>query len=295
MKRDDGLPKIFPTAADDLDVARTKLAETPQVTSASYRLAYDDYDFILRDEMRPVRLLLELSKPELLMQEHGITDTVVVFGSARTLPLDAAQKQYEQVEALPDDEREKPRRLRDAGRALRQARYYEQARRFAAKITEASLACCMPALHVITGGGPGIMEAANRGSQEVGGQSIGLNIILPKEQAPNPYITPELCFRFHYFAMRKMHFLLRAKALVVFPGGFGTLDELFETLTLIQTGKIAPLPVLLFGKDYWEQVIHWQVMVEEGMIDAHDLRLFHYVDDVDEAVAIIRRFIGCED
>ena len=225
-----------------------------QISSPSYQLAYDDLDFLSLDELRGVRLQLELSKPELVLKKHGIEHTVVMFGSART------------------NEKDK---------------YYLQAQQFAGLIAERSGCDDCPDLHVVTGGGPGIMEAANRGASDAGAESVGLNIVLPHEQYPNPYITPELCFRFHYFAIRKMHFLLRARAMIAFPGGFGTLDELFETLTLVQTKKIEPLPILLFGKEYWQRLINFDVMVDEGMISPEDLDYFQFVDEVDTAWEII--------
>lgn len=277
-------PRIFPTAAEDFSRARLESGKTVQEASSSFQLAFDDQEFVLRDEMRPVRLLLELSKPDLLMKDQGIKDTIVVFGSARTPSGAKAEKALADAKSLSADNPEKSNKLNRARRQIHQARYYELSRTFARMLTEQTSAEFGSPIHVITGGGPGIMEAANRGSSEAGGKSIGLNIVLPKEQAPNPYITPELCFRFHYFAMRKMHFLMRAKALVAFPGGYGTLDELFETLTLIQTKKIQPLPVILFGKAYWEKIINWQAIVEEGMIDKEDLSLFHYADTPQEAI-----------
>jgi len=282
---------IFPSAADDVEFARQADEGDLLLNSAAYRLAYDDQDFILRDEMRPVRLLLELSKTELTLNAHQIDRTVVVFGSARTRdPAVAKQRLIKAQKALADqpDSKQAKRTLRQAEIGHRQAGYYAQARELACLITEQSRLGGMPSLHVITGGGPGIMEAANRGARDRGGQSVGLNIVLPKEQRPNRYITPELCFRFHYFAMRKMHFLLRAQALVVFPGGFGTLDELFETLTLVQTQKIKPMPILLFGREYWQRLVQFELLVDEGMVDADDLDYFCYVESPEEAWAIIK-------
>ena len=245
--------RIFPSAADDVKHAKKAGVRSPYTDSSAYKLAYDDEEFILRYENRPVRLLLELSKPELVLNENNIRNTVVMFGSARTLDLETAQRELSaiaaQLSSNKNDIELQQQEIR-AKRQLKQAGYYQEARALARIITEKSMSNEVPSLHVITGGGPGIMEAANRGASDVGGKSVGLNIVLPKEQHPNPYITPELCFRFHYFAMRKMHFLMRARALAVFPGGFGTLDELFETLTLVQTEKIAPFPILLFGRNY---------------------------------------------
>ncbi len=286
---------LFHSAADERRYATPELKgerfANEQINSPAYRLAYDDMDFLLRDEMRPVRFLLELSKPELLLKEHGINHSVVIFGSARTQDMTQARLQQEKaklaLEENPDDS-DLRAGLARAEAGLRQARYYEQARELAQLVSQQSGCDDCPQLHIVTGGGPGIMEAANRGASEAGFESVGLNIVLPHEQQPNPYITPALCFQFHYFAMRKMHFMLRARALVAFPGGYGTMDELFETLTLIQTGKIKPLPILLFGRDYWEKLINFDLMVEEGMISREDLGIFQFIDDIDRAWEIIR-------
>jgi uncharacterized protein (TIGR00730 family) len=224
----------------------------------SHRLAFEDVEFLHRDELRPVRLQLELLKPELLQQEQGIVSTIVVFGSARTSP-DGNGSQY-----------------------------YEEARQFAALVSEHCQARGIRKFVITTGGGPGIMEAANRGAHDVGAKSIGLNIEIPHEQVPNPYITPELCFSFHYFALRKMHFLLRAKALVIFPGGFGTLDELFDALTLIQTEKMERMPIVLVGSEYWHNVLNLDYMVEQGTISPEDVQILSYVDNAEEAWKVIR-------
>ena len=244
---------------------------------SSYKLAFTDTEFLLREELRPVRMQLELLKPELIQQAHGITSTVVIFGSARILPPELAQARLDQARAQHD-----PQALKRAEVALDMSRYYGEAQRFAALVTERSREHDTPII-VATGGGPGIMEAGNRGAHEVGGKSIGLNIVLPHEQEPNPYITPELCFQFHYFALRKMHFLIRSIALVCFPGGFGTLDELFEVMTLQQTGKIRRRPILLFGQAFWERLIDFDHLVESGMISADDRQLFHYVETAEQA------------
>ena len=242
--------------------AATDVPDTPQTRSPAYRLAFDDPEFLLRDEMRGLRLQLEMTRPEILMDEAGVESTVVLFGGAR----------------IPAPER------RDEARTPMLAelsRYYEEARRFARLVTERG----SPGENVIvTGGGPGVMEAGNRGAQDAGGRSVGLGIVLPHEQAPNLYVTPELSFNFHYFATRKMHFLIRARAVAVFPGGFGTLDELFETLTLIQTGRMQRIPVLLFGRAFWERVVDFGALEEAGTINPADLDLFRFVETAEEAL-----------
>ncbi|MFC6440100.1 TIGR00730 family Rossman fold protein [Bowmanella sp. JS7-9] len=282
----------FHNASEDLAHARLDPDATEQSRSSAYRLAYDDLDFVLRDEMRPVRLLMELSKTELTLQDNDIQQTVVIFGSARTLSPEQATAELEQVEAAMQkqpqcDALKKQHAL--AKQAVKRSDYYQHARLLARLITEQSHRADYADVCITTGGGPGIMEAANRGAFEAGGKSIGLNIILPHEQHPNPYISPELCFRFHYFAMRKMHFLLRARALVVFPGGFGTLDELFETLTLVQTGKIQKFPILLFNQQYWRSLINFDLLVEEGMISAEDMQTFRFVESAEEAWQLIHQ------
>ncbi|GER07436.1 cytokinin riboside 5'-monophosphate phosphoribohydrolase [Iodidimonas muriae] len=255
----------FPSASEDEQRAR-RTPDTPQTRSPAYRLAFTDLDFLKRDALRPTRLQLELMKPELLLQEHGVDATVVIFGSARS-----------------------QRFAKDGSNDDLCGRDYEAARALARLISQAE-GGCPEKLMVVTGGGPGIMEAGNRGAHDVGAESIGLNIVLPHEQAPNPYITPELCFQFHYFALRKMHFLMRARALVCFPGGFGTMDELFETLTLIQTGKIDPIPVLLYRKAWWDSILNLQVMADAGMIAHKDLDLIQYVESAEEAWETIRDY-----
>ncbi len=288
----DTTSEAFPSAGEDARAAQA-IEEIPQTRSPSYRLAYADRDFLLRDELRPVRLQLELLKPELLLQEHAVRSTIVVFGSSRIPEPASAKARHAEAEsearrAAADPERR--RKAEIAGRIAEKSKYYEQARAFAQIV---SCACQTPSERhfvMITGGGPGIMEAVNRGAHDVGARSIGLNIVIPAEQLPNRYITPELCFQFHYFAVRKMHFLIRARALVIFPGGFGTLDELFEALTLIQTGKIRPIPVLLFGEEYWRRVIDFDAMVDEGVISPEDVSIFRYVDTPDKAWEIIRAF-----
>lgn len=295
-RHEDGTPHdagTFPSARDDAGATEHDPV-TEQTRSTSHRLAYADVDFLMRDELRGVRLQLEFEKADLVQADHGITSTVVIFGSTRVPEPMVAEERLARAQTAaaerPEDE-QLARKVRVARRILDKAQYYEAARELARLITEAGQAEADGAMMVVTGGGPGIMEAANRGAREAGGKSIGLNIVLPHEQRPNDYITPELCFQFHYFAVRKLHFLLRARALVVFPGGFGTLDELFETLTLIQTRKARPLPVLLFGEAYWRRIIDFDALVEEGTIDPDDLDLFRFVDDAADAWRIIREGI----
>ncbi len=263
------------------------------LNSPTYLEASEDLGLLQRDELRPVRLQLELHKPELIQTEQGVVSTIVVFGSARTPDPDEAGKRLAEAQRVsaeaPDDE-QKQRALRRAERAVRHARYYEQAREFARIVSTTCQVDGQCEYVIVTGGGPGIMEAANRGAHDVGAKSVGLNIVLPFEQQPNPYITPELCFRFRYFAVRKMHFLIRAKALVVFPGGFGTLDELFETLTLIQTKKVPAVPVILLGRSFWERTIDFDGLVEEGVISPEDLSLFSYAETATEAWNRISEF-----
>jgi hypothetical protein len=237
----------------------------------------------LRDELRPVRFQLELLKPELILQEQHIESTVVIFGSARIPDFETAQSRLVSAQDAYSRNKDDPslkQKLEAARRALGNSQYYEEARKLGHLISSNT---SKDHLVLVTGGGPGIMEAANRGAHEAGKPSIGMNIVLPHEQAPNPYITPDLNFQFHYFAIRKMHLLMRAKSMVAFPGGFGTLDELFETLTLIQTQKVQPIPVLLFGKTYWKRIINFDALVEEGVISSKDLELFEYVETADEA------------
>jgi uncharacterized protein (TIGR00730 family) len=274
----------FPSAEQEAAAAEpVDLYAGPE---SAFRLAFTDTAFLLREELRPVRMQLELLKAEMLQKEHGIESTIVIFGSARILPPDAAAAQLEAAHQAGDAVAE-----RRATTAVSMSRYYAEAQRFAATVTQRSASLPTP-IFVVTGGGPGIMEAGNRGAHEVGGRSIGLNIVLPHEQAPNPYITPELCFQFHYFALRKMHFLMRSIALVCFPGGFGTLDELFETLTLVQTGKSRARPILLFGREFWEKLVDFQHLVDTGMISAGDLALFHFVESADEAWRVLADHYG---
>ena len=249
-------------------VTAKEVPDTPQTRAPSYRLAFADDDFLCREELRPVRLQLELLKPEMLMNEAGVMSTIVLFGGARIPAPD--KRDTARTQTLAD-----------------LSEYYDEAQRFAHIMTERSLASNGTENVIVTGGGPGVMEAGNRGAAEAGGKSIGLNIVLPHEQAPNEYVTPELCFNFHYFAIRKMHFLMRAAAICVFPGGFGTLDELFEALTLIQTGRMQRVPFLLFGRSFWEKIVNWDALSDAGTISATDLDLFTFVETAEEAIAVI--------
>lgn len=269
---DDKGQRVFPDAFQDIEIAR-ETPTTPQTQSPAYQLAFVDDDFMLRDELRPIRLQLELMKPQLMMDEFGIESTIVLFGGAR-IP-EPAQKDKARTKTLAD-----------------LSRYYDQAREFARLMTLKSLQNGGRKNVIVTGGGPGVMEAGNRGAADAGGVSIGLNIVLPHEQRPNDYITPELCFNFHYFGIRKMHFLMRANAVTMFPGGFGTLDEMFEALTLIQTKRMKPVPFLLFGKEFWQKIINWDALADAGTIAHEDLNLFQYVETAEDAVEIIDGWEG---
>jgi uncharacterized protein (TIGR00730 family) len=261
--------------------------------SSSYRQAHNDLDFMGREELRPVRLQLELLKPELIMQQHGVQSTVVVFGGTRVVERERAEERLRDARqelAKATGDARLQRQVRIAENVLKKAHYYDQAREFARLVSGQCQIDHQCDYVVCTGGGPGIMEAANRGAFDVGAKSIGLNITLPFEQEPNSYITPELCFEFKYFAIRKMHFLMRAKAMVAFPGGFGTMDELFEALTLIQTRRMQPIPVVLCGRDYWSRVVDWDVFVDEGTVSPDDLQLFQYAETAAECWKIIQDF-----
>lgn len=259
----------------------------------AYTLAQEDIAFLASEDLRPVRMQLELLKAEHALREHGVRSTVAVFGSARIMSQESAQAALalvqEQLQTQPDDE-SLQRALVLAQRRVSQSHWYDEARLFAEMASHAFQSEGLEDLVVMTGGGPGIMEAANRGAFEAGERSIGLNITLPHEQYPNPFITPELALRFHYFALRKMHFLLRAKALVAFPGGFGTLDELFEVLTLVQTHKMPRIPIVLVNGAFWRRLIDFEFLIEEGMIAAEDAELFVMVESAQEAVAALRQF-----
>ncbi len=264
----------------------------------SYRLAYMDETFIRREDLRPLRLEMELLKPEMLIDEAGIKSTVVVFGGTQIAPKDVAEERLAAAEKAiaekPDDEEAK-RELFLAQRVMSKSRYYEECREFAKMVTEYNLNDDKVGEYIVkTGGGPGIMEAGNRGAFDAGGKSMALNIILPFEQTPNSYITPGLCFQFNYFAIRKMHFLLRAKALVCFPGGFGTLDELFTALTLKQTGRMQDIPIILYSKEYWDGIINFQFLADEGVIQDKHMELFQYAETPEETWQIIKDFHGVD-
>ncbi|WP_146347812.1 LOG family protein [Phaeobacter marinintestinus] len=260
----------FRDAHTDRDTAQ-HVPTTPQTQSPTYRLAFADDDFMYRDELRPVRLQLELLKPQLLLDEHNIESTIVLFGGAR-IP-SPANKDTARTKTLAD-----------------LSSFYDEAREFAQLMTKRSLETGSREFVIATGGGPGVMEAGNKGAHEAGGISIGLSIVLPHEQAPNGYVTPELSFNFHYFAIRKMHFLMRARAICVFPGGFGTMDEMFEALTLIQTGRMERVPFLLFGREFWEKVINWEALADAGTISPEDLDLFRFVDSAQQAAEVIENW-----
>jgi len=273
----------FYKAEQEASFAESHPHTTPQTQSGSYRLAFRDTEFLLREELRPVRFQLELLKAEMLLDEARIGSTLVVYGSAR-IP---APEMVPAALATPTT----PERQAIVERLAAKARYYEEARQLGRIATEQAIVeDGMRQFVVCSGGGPSIMEAANRGAIEAGGETIGLNIVLPHEQAPNQYVTPGLSFQFHYFALRKMHFLLRARAVAVFPGGYGTFDELFELLCLIQTGKMKPIPILLFGGEFWKRVVNFEALAEEGVINAEDLNLFTPVETAQEAWDVIRRF-----
>lgn len=280
---DPQVPKrVFPPAKEDAASAR-KATPLPQTTDPAYRLAFQDEDFLLREDLRPVRFQLELLKPELLLEEANIGSTFVFYGSARIPDPERADALV--AAAKTDTQRAIAERLKA------KSKYYGEARVLARLASECAVDEEGKRQFVVcSGGGPSIMEAANRGAADIGADSIGLNIVLPHEQAPNAYVTPSLSFQFHYFALRKMHFLLRARAVAVFPGGFGTFDETFELLTLIQTGKMAPLPILFFGKDFWTRVVNFDALVEEGVIAANDLGLIHFAETADEAWSYVTTY-----
>ncbi|WP_288253315.1 TIGR00730 family Rossman fold protein [uncultured Hydrogenophaga sp.] len=290
------MPEANTTEADH-DITERRLADAwaelqahsdsgnPLLADA-YRLAFADPEFLLRRETRGIRMQLEMLKPDLAQQQRGIENTIVVFGSARFREQAEAEAGLRAAEAAGE-----PRAIAKARALVRNAHYYDRAREFGRIVAQYSAHCPeSDKLFICTGGGPGIMEAASRGAHDEGALNVGLNIALPHEQSANPYITPQLSFKFHYFALRKMHFMMRAKALLAFPGGFGTLDELFEVITLVQCKKSKPVPILLYGSDYWKRLINLEVLVEEGTISPEDLQLFQYVDDPKVAWEAIVKF-----
>src|SRR3954468_8073297 len=274
--------RVFHPSREDAAVANHP-TQAPQTQDPAYQLAFQDMDFLLREDLRPVRFQLELLKPELLLDEAGIESMFVFYGSARIPEPDKADALI--AAASTDYQREVAERLKA------KAKYYDEARRLAQIVSRVAPSDDGKRQFVVcSGGGPSIMEAANRGATDVGQESVGLNITLRHEQMPNPYVTPSLSFQFHYFALRKMHFLLRARAVAVFPGGFGTFDEMFELLTLIQTGKVKPMPIVLFGREFWERVVDWEALAEEGTINLDDLDLFKFVESAEEAWDHVRAY-----
>jgi uncharacterized protein (TIGR00730 family) len=283
MSNDTRVPsRVFRPAQQEAESANTN-SGTPQTEHPAYRLAFQDMDFLLREDLRPVRFQLELLKPQLVLDEANIASTFVVYGSARIPEPSKAQALLELADT--------PEQKKIAERLIEKSRYYDVARELAQTVSNFPLDEAGKRHFVVcSGGGPSIMEAANRGARDVGADTVALNIVLPHEQAPNPYVTPSLSMQFHYFALRKMHFLLHARAVAVFPGGFGTFDESFELLTLIQTGKIDPIPVLFYGKDFWQRVVNFEALCEEGVISPRDLNLFHFVETAEEGWQIVQDF-----
>lgn len=280
----------FYAAGEESKFAEQAPERTPQTAHPAYKLAFRDTDFLLRDELRPIRFQLELLKPEMLLDEARVGSTLVIYGSARIPSPAKAESMLEAAKAKTEYEQ------KVAARLAEKAKYYDEAYRLARMVSEKAIIEDGKRQFVVTtGGGPSIMEAGNHGASDAGGESIGLNIVLPHEQAPNSYVTPYLSFQFHYFALRKMHFLLRARAVAVFPGGFGTFDEFFELLTLIQTGKMKPIPILLFGKDFWTRVIDFDALAEEGTISKADLDLFHWCETAEDAWTHISAFYELKD
>jgi uncharacterized protein (TIGR00730 family) len=281
-RRRQPLPWQQPKSADDDPEADRRIKAI--LDSPSYRLADEDVAFLGGDAARGARLQLDYLKPETLMERHGIRHTIVVFGGTRVREAAAVQRELAELRARPSDRGggERERRIAVLERLLAKSHYYDVARELGRLVAHGGTDVAIRDLAVMTGGGPGIMEAANRGAADAGAKSVGLNIRLPHEQYPNPYVTPELCFRFHYFALRKLHFMKRARALVAFPGGYGTLDELFEALTLVQTSTIAPLPIVLVGEQYWRRVVDFDMLVDEGVVDPEDRELFWYAETAQE-------------
>jgi uncharacterized protein (TIGR00730 family) len=279
--------RVFQPAREEAETA-AQVTESAQTLDPAYRLAFQDMDFLLREDLRPVRFQLELLKPELLLDEAKIASTFVFYGSAR-IP-EPAKADALIAAAATDGQRLIAERLKE------KSRYYDESRKLARLVSRVERdAEGQRHFVVCSGGGPSIMEAANLGALDEGEESIGLNIVLPHEQLPNPYVTPSLSFQFHYFALRKMHFLLRARAVAVFPGGFGTFDEAFELLTLIQTGKVKPIPIVFFGRQFWERVIDFEALAEEGVISPDDLKLFTFCETAEEAWSYVcRHYAGSE-
>ena len=289
MTEKDLKDRRFYRAGEETRFAEQAPDRTPQTAHPAYKLAFRDTEFLLREELRPVRFQLELLKPEMLLDEARVGSTIVMYGSARIPSPEQAQARIDAAKDGDEFEQKVAQRLAE------KAKYYDEAYKLARLVSEKAIIEDGKRQFVVcTGGGPSIMEAGNRGASDAGSESIGLNIILPHEQAPNSYVTPYLSLNFHYFALRKMHFLLRARAVAVFPGGFGTFDEFFELLTLVQTGKMKPLPILLFGKDFWTRVIDFEAIAEEGTISKADLDLFHWCETADEAWNCIADFYDLE-
>jgi uncharacterized protein (TIGR00730 family) len=302
-----GFEPIFTDEAVAAEPKRAEALQTPPLSaevaanreailnSPSYKLAELDVDFLSRTENRPLRMQLELLKTETLLREHHIDATIVVFGGTQIMPREQAENVLREARLnaskSPDDPKA-ARILQRAERVMAKSHFYDEAREFSRLVSTTMPAHGKPKLYIMTGGGPGVMEAANRGAFEAGAKSVGLNIDLPHEQEPNPYITPELCFQFHYFAMRKFHFVLRAAALVVFPGGFGTMDELFELLCLRQTRRMQQIPIILYSREYWDKVINFKGLADEGVVDDQDLKLINYAETPQQAWEIIAKFHG---
>ncbi|MFN4291997.1 MAG: LOG family protein [Permianibacter sp.] len=284
--------RVYPTAKETLRAAR-QCQNTEQTESPTYRLAFADDDYLLSDDTRAVRLMLEWMKFDDLLDNAGVEHTIVMFGSARIGTRDQMQVRVSALKAAlkqDHDNRDLLDELAIAERLLEKSAYYDMAHALAGKVARDGEQRFGFPCHIVTGGGPGIMEACNRGAFDAGADSIGLNIVLPTEQHPNPFTTPRFSFQFHYFAIRKMHFLMRARAIVIFPGGFGTLDELFETLTLRQTGRVTRMPIILVGSQYWNRIINFEALAEEGVINRRDLQLFSYADSAEQAFEQIADF-----
>lgn len=281
------MSKDYDSGSHPFYSAKEEDKSTPHTSqTAEYKLAVMDLDFLMREELRPVRVQLELLRPELVLKDHHIDKTIVFFGSARTPSPEVAEEKLKeartQLEKDPNNVKLQAN-LRQAKKILECSAYLAEATKLAYLVSTES------EFTVVTGGGPGFMSAANRGAYEAKSSSVSLGIVLPHEQLPNPYVTPELTFQFHYFAIRKMHFLMRANALIAFPGGYGTLDEIFETLMLLQTEKMDRIPLLLFNKKFWQTVINFDALLEAGTIDEEDLKFFQYVESADEAWKIIKK------